>query len=123
MSSNIGHSASARSRTGRFASLAFFILLACTVTTCRPHAPEGKAPPMPERPIADVLASHTPELMALPGVVGTYEGALPGGAPAIVVMLARPDAGLERRIPRVLEGWPVVIEVTGEIRAMPDSTR
>ena len=78
---------------------------------------------MPERPIADVLAAHTPELMALPGVVGTYQGAHPDGAPAIVVMLARPDAGLERRIPRVLEGWPVVIEVTGEIRAMPDSAR
>jgi hypothetical protein len=78
---------------------------------------------MPERPIADVLASHTPELMALPGVVGTYQGARPNGTPAIVVMLAGPDAGLERRIPRVLEGWPVVLEVTGEIRAMPDSAR
>ena len=78
---------------------------------------------MPERPIADVLAAHTPELMALPGVVGTYQGARPDGTPAIVVMLARPDAGLERRIPRVLEGWQVVLEVTGEIRAMPDSAR
>jgi len=123
MSSNIGHSASARSRTGRFASIAVCVLIACTVAACRPHAPVGKAPLMPERPIADVLASHTPELMALPGVVGTYQGAQPDGAPAIVVMLASPDAGLERRIPRVLEGWPVVIEVTGEIRAMPDSTR
>ncbi len=78
---------------------------------------------MPDRPIADVLASHTPELMALPGVVGTCQGARPDGTPTIVVMLVTPDAGLERRIPRVLEGWPVVVEVTGEIRAMPDSAR
>jgi hypothetical protein len=78
---------------------------------------------MPERPIADVLASHTPELMAMPGVVGTYQGAGPDGTPTIVVMLASPDAGLERRIPRVLEDWPVVVEITGEIRAMPDSAR
>jgi hypothetical protein len=78
---------------------------------------------MPERPIADVLAAHTPELMALPGVVGTYQGAQSDGTPAIVVMLAGRDAGLERRIPRTLEGWPVVLEVTGEIRAMPDSAR
>ena len=78
---------------------------------------------MPERPIADVPASHTPELMALPGVVGTYQGAQPDGTPAIVVMLARSDAGLERRIPHALEGWPVILEVTGEIRAMPDSAR
>jgi hypothetical protein len=78
---------------------------------------------MPERPIADVLATHTPELMALPGVVGTAQGARRDGAPVIVVMLARHDPDLERRLPRVLEGWPVRIEVTGEIRAMPDSAR
>ena len=123
MSPNLRHNASARSRTGRFASIAAGVLIACAAAACRPHAPEGKAPPMPERPIADVLAAHTPELMAMPGVVGTYQGAGPDDTPAIVVMLARPDAGLERRIPRVLEGWPVVIEVTGEIRAMPDSAR
>jgi hypothetical protein len=123
MSPSIRHDASARSRTGRFASIALFILVTCAAAACRPHAPEGKAPPMPDRPIADVLAARTPELMALPGVVGTYQGAQPDGTPAIVVMLARPDAGLERRIPRTLEGWPVVIEVTGEIRAMPESAR
>ena len=78
---------------------------------------------MPARPIAEVLAAHTPELMALPGVTGTYQGAQSDGTPAIVVMLAGRDAGLERRIPRTLEGWPVVLEVTGEIRAMPDSAR
>jgi hypothetical protein len=33
-------------------------------------------------------------------------------------MLARKDASLERRIPRTLEGHPVVTEVTGEIRPM-----
>jgi uncharacterized protein (DUF362 family) len=123
MSPNLHHHASARSWTGRFAFIAICVLIACAAAACRPHTPEGKAPPMPERPIADVLASHTPELMAMPGVVGTYQGAGPDGTPTIVVMLASPDAGLERRIPRVLEDWPVVVEITGEIRAMPDSAR
>ncbi len=76
---------------------------------------------MPERPIAEVLAAHTPALMALPGVVGTYEGARPDGSPMIVVMVVKRSAALERRIPRTLEGWPVTIQVTGPIRAMPDS--
>ena len=76
---------------------------------------------MSRRAITEVLAAHTPELMALPGVVGTYEGAR-GGAPAIVVMLERRNPGLEARIPETLEGWPVAIEVTGALRAMPDST-
>ena len=78
---------------------------------------------MPERPIAEVLAARTPELMALPGVVGTCQGARPDGTPVIVVMLARHDPTLERRIPRALEGWPVRVEVTGELRAMPDAAR
>jgi hypothetical protein len=76
---------------------------------------------MPERPIAEVLAAHTPALMALPGVVGTYQGARPDSSPMIVVMVAKKSAELERRIPKVLEGWPVTIQVTGKIRAMPDS--
>jgi hypothetical protein len=77
---------------------------------------------MPAAPIAEVLARHTPRLMALPGVVGTYEGRGPGGAPRIVVMVERRDPALERRIPRRLEGWPVAVEETGPVRAMPGPT-
>jgi len=76
---------------------------------------------MPRRPIVEVLAAHTPELMALPGVVGTGEGAR-DGAPVIVVMVERRTPALVARIPATLEGWPVVIEVTGPLHAMPDST-
>ncbi len=78
---------------------------------------------MSRRPIAEVLAAHTPELMSWPGVVGTAQGADAHGAPVIVVMIVRHDAALERRIPRTLEGWPVRIDVTGEIRALPDTGR
>jgi hypothetical protein len=78
---------------------------------------------MPARPLAEVLAAHTPELMALPGVAGTYQGAAPDGSPVIVILLVRHDPALERRLPRSLEGWPVRLEVSGEIRAMPDSAR
>lgn len=76
---------------------------------------------MSQRPIAEVLAARTPELMAVPGVVGTYEGAR-GGAPVIVVMVERRTPELAARIPATLDGWPVTIEVTGALRAMPDST-
>lgn len=76
---------------------------------------------MSRPPIAEVIARHDQALLALPGVVGLYEGARPDGSPVIRVMLARRDPALERRLPRDLEGWPVEIEVTGEIRALPDS--
>lgn len=77
----------------------------------------------PPRPIAEVLADHTPELMAIPGVVGTAESRTPDGRTCILVLLANDSAELRARLPREIEGWPVVPEVTGEIRAMPDSSR
>ena len=73
------------------------------------------------RPIADVLRDHTPELMAIPGVVGTAEGALASGEACIQVLIAERTPESERRIPAALEGWTVVTLVTGPIRAMPDS--
>uniref|UniRef100_A0A832I2Z7 Uncharacterized protein n=1 Tax=Eiseniibacteriota bacterium TaxID=2212470 RepID=A0A832I2Z7_UNCEI len=77
---------------------------------------------MSRPPIAEVIARHDDALLAMPNVVGVYEGARPDGAPVIRVMLARRDAATARRVPRALEGWPVEVEVSGEIRAMPDSS-
>lgn len=112
--------AGARSWTGRLASVALILSLAAP--GCRPAARAGKATATPTRPIAEVLAAHTPTLMTIPGVVGTYEGER-GGRPAIVVMVERRTPEVERLVPSTLEGWPVAIEVTGRFRAMPDSTR
>jgi hypothetical protein len=77
----------------------------------------------PRRPIREVLAEHTPRLMAMPGVVGTAESALPNGKPSILVLVVKRTPELERSIPRELDGYPVVIEESGEIHAMPDSGR
>jgi hypothetical protein len=73
----------------------------------------------PKRDINIVLAAHDRELLALPGVVGVYVGLLPDGkSPCLKVMLVKPDKQLEKSIPQKLEGYPVVTEVTGEIRPM-----
>lgn len=77
----------------------------------------------PQRSITVVLADHTPELMRMPGVVGTAESRLGDGRPCILVMVARLTPGLRANLPKQLEGWPVKIEETGEIHAMPDSGR
>ena len=75
----------------------------------------------PARPLTEVLAAHTPDLMKIPGVVGTAESRLDDGRPCILVLVARMTPEVRERVPKQLEGWPVKIEVTGEIRAMPDS--
>lgn len=68
------------------------------------------------RPIEAVLAAHTDSLMAVPGVVGTAIG-LCDGAPCIRVLLAAANEAARQRLPARLEGYPVKVEVTGQIRA------
>ncbi len=71
------------------------------------------------REINAVLADHDDELLAIPGVVGVYVGLLKDEkTPCLKVMLAREDPGLKRRIPRTLEGHPVLTEVTGAIHPL-----
>jgi hypothetical protein len=73
----------------------------------------------PLRDINAVLADHDKELLAISGVVGVYVGQLSDHkTTCLKVMLARKDPNLERQIPRELEGYQVVIEVTGEIHPM-----
>lgn len=73
----------------------------------------------PLRDINAVIADHDDELMALPGVVGVYAGLLPDNRThCLKVMLARKDRKLAKSIPRLIEGHPVVTEVTGEICPM-----
>jgi len=58
-------------------------------------------------------------LLAIPGVVGVYVGLLKDQkTPCIKVMLTRDNPSLKRRIPRTLEGHPVLTEVTGAIRPL-----
>jgi hypothetical protein len=63
-------------------------------------------------------ARHTDRLLRSPGVVGTAVGVGPGGAAAVQVFtLAAGVIGL----PATLDGVPVRVVVTGEIRALPAS--
>ncbi len=70
------------------------------------------------RQIDEVLNDHAPELMKVDGVVGVYRGALENGEPCLVVMVR--DDGPEKRneIPHELEGYPVRLEIGGEIRPL-----
>ncbi len=75
---------------------------------------------VPDNNIEAVLQQHTPGLMSLPGVLGTAVG-LCERKLCIKVLVVRKTAELRGRIPSTLEGFPVVIEETGEFRAL-DST-
>jgi hypothetical protein len=101
---------------------AFACLIALSLWGC-PQAPRKEPMPAPSRSLTDVLATHTPQLMAIPGVVGTAESRTADGKPCILLMVARLTPELRAKLPLELEGWPVRIEETGEFHAMPDSGR
>lgn len=91
-----------------------------TLTTGCEAIPE----PVDGRTIEAVLAAHQAELMAKPGVVGVYVGLGDDGlTPCLKVMIRRADPTLERTLPRQLEGYRVVAEITGDIVPMSVATK
>ena len=74
--------------------------------------------PMAEETIKEVLKKHTKNLMSIPGVVGTGQG-LCEAKPCIKVFVIERTSGLDQKIPKTLDGYPVVVEETGEIKALP----
>src|SRR5436305_11607013 len=72
-----------------------------------------------KRDINVVLAAHDKKLLAIPGAVGVYVGTLQDRrTPCLKVMLARKTPDSARKVPRSIEGYPVIMEVTGEIRPL-----
>jgi hypothetical protein len=73
---------------------------------------------MQQTTIEAVLEEHTDALMSLPGVVGTAHGEC-AGEPCIKVYVVQETPQLHERIPAAIEGYRVVVEEIGEIRARP----
>ena len=74
---------------------------------------------MSREPLHDVLARRTPALLALPGVRGTGEGRDEAGEPVLVVFVATRTPALDARLPRVLDGYRVVVRESGEVTGLP----
>ncbi len=72
---------------------------------------------MPGKSITEVLKEHTDELMAMSGVVGVGEG-MYGGKPCIKVFVIKKSIKVVQDIPAYLEGYSVIIEESGEFRAL-----
>ena len=73
---------------------------------------------MPQRDITTVMNAHVSELMAVPGVTGVAVGALDNGTPCILVLVLKKSDEMAAKIPKSIEGYPVKILESGEIRPM-----
>ena len=71
----------------------------------------------PELPAARVIEASADSLMAIPGVVGVYEGRSRSET-VIRIMLATRSDSLVRRLPARLGGYRVELEIGGTIEPM-----
>ncbi len=95
------------------------MIAAGILTGCSYTGPSGleKGQTMPERTIEQVQEEHTDDWMAIPGVEGTAIG-LFEGKPSIKIFASSNPQELRVKIPSNIEGYPVIIEETGEFRAL-----
>ncbi len=66
--------------------------------------------------VSDILAKYSDTWMQVEGVVGTGEGRYQD-KPCVKVFVESSTELIKKEIPSSVHGIPVVIEVTGEIRA------
>jgi hypothetical protein len=102
----------------RSAATILLSLLAAACIRTAPPAPKEGAPHVPPPPIEKVVDRYAPELMKIPGVNMVYVGQSDDGKPCIrvgFVKLPSPDSS---RVPQTLDGWPVVVEESGEIKPL-----
>jgi hypothetical protein len=90
-------------------------LAACTGAPRGAGQGTGSDTNVATRTIDAVLAGHRDALLALPGVVGTAIG-LCDGERCIKVLVADSGLAAQGKIPSRLEGYRVIVEVTGTIR-------
>jgi hypothetical protein len=66
--------------------------------------------------VEELLAQHEDRLMAIPGVEGVGIGGSTD-SPIIIIMVRQGATEMAEKLPRELGGYPVRIEVSGEIVA------
>ena len=98
-----------------FIGLALWLALS---TCCHKRDMAKQKEKTPMRDINAVMQDHSAELLAKPEVVGFYVGKLDDGRSCITVMLKSDNPQAKKQIPATLEGHPVQIIVSGEIKPM-----
>lgn len=92
------------------------VLCGILLVSCDPVVRDGAA--VPKKDINAVLQTHTAELMAIPGVTGVAISELEDKTPCIWVLVLEKSEELDRKIPDSLDGHPVKVVVSGEIKPL-----
>lgn len=104
-----------------FIKTALYIFIFTSITACVNMVNDLRREEnrMPEDKIVDVINRHSREMISIKGVEGIAEGRC-NDKPCIKVYVNEKSPELSLKIPNSLEGYPVMIEETGEIKALPE---
>jgi hypothetical protein len=103
-------------------ALVVFVLIPCVFALqhCNVQQKEKKQmqnnPPMSD--INKVMDAHAKEWMSIPGIVGCYVTIKEMGDSCIVIMAVNITDEIKKKIPLTIEGYPVEIEESGEIKPL-----
>jgi len=67
--------------------------------------------------IQEIKERHTGRFLAMPGVVSVGIGRDPDGKPVIIVGLDSPRPQTQKKLPKVLDDYPVRVEIIGPVKA------
>jgi hypothetical protein len=90
-------------------------LLAFAFACYRPTPPDTSKG-APAMTINTVIQSHAEELLEISGVVGVAQGTHEGHS-VVQILVERRTPELVARLPRTLDGYPVIVVQAGELRS------
>ena len=73
---------------------------------------------MNKKDLKTVLDNHALNLMKIEGVTGIMIGETEDQTPCILIMIVEESEQLRSKLPITIEGHPVRLEVSGEIKPM-----
>ena len=100
-----------------------FYFIALLIYACSNFSNSGgekKESVVKKKDINQVLNVHAKKLMEIQGVTGLFVGQTEKGEPCIKVMVVKKNADFNKKIPRQLDGYPVIIHESGIIRPMEE---
>ena len=106
-----------RNQVFTIGAIAFIVALAL-LSCSSEKASKESSQQVETRDIIVVMNSHVDSLMSVPGVVGVAVGELSDGTPSIQVLVLKKTEQLLARIPKTIEGHPVVFIETDTIRPL-----
>lgn len=103
-------------RTSRLGFTLLIALVLFTANACQ--SGNGSNNAVTRSDITAVMDAHVNELMAIPGVTAVAVGESDDGTPCILILILEQTDELDQRIPKSLDGHPVCVRVSGEIKPM-----